>query len=79
MRIVCAWCEKEGRPAVIRVDDSAANFDSHGICDAHSVKVLSELRSRLKQTWQVGPTYLDAATAVRAATMRTALAESPTS
>lgn len=61
----------------MRVDDSAPNFDSHSICDAHSVKLLSELRSRLQQTWQVGPTYSDAATAVRAATLRTALAGSP--
>lgn len=50
MRVVCAWCQQEGKPAVIREDDSAdPQCDSHGICDAHSVKLLHEIQSHLRQ------------------------------
>ena len=54
MKVVCAWCQKEGRPALIREDDSGdAPFDSHGICDDHSVKLLHEIKMRLRQTWSL--------------------------
>ncbi len=50
MRVVCAWCQQEGKPAVMREDDSAdSKLDSHGICDAHSVKLLHEIRGHLLQ------------------------------
>jgi hypothetical protein len=50
MRLICAWCQQEGRPAVMREDDASGGaFDSHGICDDHSVRLLDEIRSRLGQ------------------------------
>jgi hypothetical protein len=43
VKVLCAWCEAEGRPALLRevepLDDPAA---SHGICDDHHRAVLAE-------------------------------------
>src|SRR2546422_1486282 len=50
MRVVCAWCQKEGRPALLREEDSCdGSLESHGICDDHSrsEEHTSELQSRL--------------------------------
>jgi len=36
MRVVCAWCEKEGRAHVLRVAEPLDDTnDTHGICDRH--------------------------------------------
>lgn len=47
MQIVCAWCEKAGLPALMRVmgplDDGA---ESHGICGAHAETLLAEVARR---------------------------------
>lgn len=52
MKVVCAWCQKEGRPALLREDDSYdSRTESHGICDDHSVRLLREIRIRLRQAW----------------------------
>jgi hypothetical protein len=44
MQIVCAWCQREGRPAVLGerppLDDPRP---THGICDEHRRQVLSAL------------------------------------
>jgi hypothetical protein len=54
MKVVCAWCQKEGRPALIREEGSDdAPFESHGICDVHSVKLLHEIRMRLRRAWSI--------------------------
>lgn len=49
MKIRCAWCEEEGRPAVIRDLDSqaynAAMPESHGICDGHKLLFMHMLES----------------------------------
>jgi hypothetical protein len=41
MRVICAWCQKEGRRGLLRVreplDDTT---DTHGICDRHQQEVL---------------------------------------
>lgn len=56
MRVVCAWCEKEGRPAVLREDKSRdASVTTHGICEDHRLKVLYEIRTCLRGTWTVSP------------------------
>ena len=48
MTVGCAWCQKEGRPGLIRNDDSCdAPFESHGICDwsaPQSAAHIEELR-----------------------------------
>lgn len=47
MIILCAWCEREGRPALLynKGDDSSLAWDvhSHGICKEHRDRLLSEL------------------------------------
>jgi hypothetical protein len=56
MRVVCAWCQKEGRPALLSEDKSYnLPVESHGICEDHSVRLLRKIRGRLKQAWRVGP------------------------
>ena len=46
--ILCAWCEREGRSAVLytTVGDSSSPGDthSHGICTAHRDQLLLEMR-----------------------------------
>jgi hypothetical protein len=49
MVIVCAWCEREGRPAVLytMLDDSSSVREtrSHGICKAHCDQLLAEMHT----------------------------------
>ena len=49
--ILCAWCEQEGRPAVLykTLDDSSASRElhSHGICKAHRDQLLIEMQMSL--------------------------------
>ena len=48
--ILCAWCEQEGKPAVLykTQDDSSSSrsreLHSHGICKAHCDQLLMELQ-----------------------------------
>lgn len=48
MRIVCAWCEKEGKSALIcEIEPFDDPMETHGICVAHRATFLAELaRSR---------------------------------
>jgi hypothetical protein len=45
MTVVCAWCQHQGRTAVLREKEP---FDrpvvSHGICEEHALAVLAEVR-----------------------------------
>lgn len=51
MIILCAWCEQEGRPALLynSQDDSSlatkSELHSHGICKAHLDQMLSEMQA----------------------------------
>jgi hypothetical protein len=55
MKVVCAWCQQEGRPALLWEDKSYdLPVESHGICEDHSVRLLHTIRIRLKQSWRVG-------------------------
>lgn len=44
MRVVCAWCQREGQPALL---GERAPFDSaeetHGICRRHAAQVFAQL------------------------------------
>jgi hypothetical protein len=44
MRIVCAWCEKEGKSALIcEIEPFDDPMETHGICVAHRASFLAEL------------------------------------
>jgi hypothetical protein len=53
MIILCAWCEREGRPAVLykTLHGSSSSWEvhSHGICKAHSDRLLSEMQVTLAE------------------------------
>jgi hypothetical protein len=46
--VLCAWCEQEGRPAILykKHDDSSLAWEvhSHGICKAHRDQLLIEMQ-----------------------------------
>lgn len=44
MKVVCAWCQRQGRPAVLSEKDSQHEGVSHGICDDHALVLLAEAR-----------------------------------
>lgn len=52
MRIICAWCQREGFPGVLREEPplppASREADSHGICDAHALAMLEQLRRLLE-------------------------------
>lgn len=36
MKVICSWCESEGRPAVVREQAPLADGrETHGICSSH--------------------------------------------
>ena len=53
MKILCAWCEEEGKPALIGVTESdPCAMATHGICRQHEVALLKQiavLARKLKQ------------------------------
>jgi hypothetical protein len=46
MRVICAWCQKEGRPGLLRVREPV-NDDSetHGICERHQQAIFETFPS----------------------------------
>lgn len=53
MKILCAWCEEEGKQALIGVTESGpCAMATHGICRQHEVVLLKQiavLARKLKQ------------------------------
>ena len=47
MKVACAWCQHEGRPAILGeqapLDDPA---ETHGICRRHTLDLLARIPSR---------------------------------
>ena len=47
MRVICAWCQREGRSSILRIgeplDDTS---ETHGICDRHQQAMLEMFPSR---------------------------------
>ena len=40
MRVICAWCQQEGRPGLLRVREPLEDTtDTHGICERHQQEV----------------------------------------
>ena len=41
MRVICAWCQQQGRPGLLRVREPLDDpTETHGICDRHQQAVL---------------------------------------
>lgn len=50
MDVVCAWCEKEGVPCVLKRVPGDERYVSHGICKKHEKKLLQEIEEmRIKR------------------------------
>ena len=46
MRVICAWCQQEGRPGLLRVREPLDDpTDTHGICERHQQQVFEGLPS----------------------------------
>ncbi|MDO8356919.1 MAG: hypothetical protein Q7U76_11070 [Nitrospirota bacterium] len=44
MNILCAWCEEEGKQALIGVTESdPSTMATHGICRQHEVALLTQI------------------------------------
>src|SRR6185503_15809550 len=40
MRVICAWCQQQGRPGLLRVREPLDDpTETHGICDRHQQAV----------------------------------------
>jgi hypothetical protein len=47
VRVLCAWCQAEGKSGLLRVVDAPDGpEESHGICEAHMRELLAEARAR---------------------------------
>ena len=47
MRVVCAWCKREGRAVILGEREPLADTtETHGICSRHSKNLLEQLPSR---------------------------------
>lgn len=46
MRVICAWCEREGRSGLLRVREPLDDHtDTHGICERHQQEVFETFPS----------------------------------
>lgn len=44
MKVLCAWCEQEGKPALIRENESnACARATHGICREHESTIQKQV------------------------------------
>ncbi len=44
---MCAWCQREGRPSVLREVEPLDRADvSHGICESHGSTLRAEIKER---------------------------------
>jgi hypothetical protein len=51
MRVLCAWCEREGRPALLREDPPFDDpLPTHGVCDEHSAHLMAAL-TEIMRSW----------------------------
>jgi hypothetical protein len=40
MRVICAWCLEEGKPALVRVKEPLEDPDeTHGVCPEHKERL----------------------------------------
>ena len=46
MRVICAWCQKDGRSGLLRVREPLADdSETHGICERHQQEILETFPS----------------------------------
>jgi hypothetical protein len=51
MRVVCAWCEKEGLPAVMREEAPLEDtVSTHGVCPDHRALLIAQL-TEVMRAW----------------------------
>lgn len=63
MRVLCAWCEREGTDALIReVEPFEDRTATHGICARHYNDLLAQLRSERIRGLTAGPLAAPAVT-----------------
>ena len=47
MKVVCAWCERDGKPGYLGDREPLeSSVTTHGICPTHSEQVLEDLPAR---------------------------------
>lgn len=54
MKVVCAWRQQQGRPAVIREEGPLDDAVLRRLCDDHAVQLLAEVREALARR-SLGP------------------------
>ena len=58
MRLVCAWCADEGRPAFLSEKEPYDNpSETHGICPHHYAAVQRELAGRVERSGRDGEAF----------------------
>lgn len=43
MRVICAWCEKEGIETILGIIEGPHDLVSHGMCERHQEEMLQEI------------------------------------
>jgi len=43
MLVLCAWCQQEGKSAVIKGEDDGSGKISHGVCQSHFDALLKDV------------------------------------
>lgn len=55
MKVLCAWCEEEGKQALIRESESdPCAMATHGICREHEVALLKQIAVLARKRKQKG-------------------------
>ena len=49
-RIICAWCEREGKTETMIMGEAQSERDSHGVCVDHQEKMLKQIAA-LQHQW----------------------------
>lgn len=47
-RVICAWCEKEGKTETMDMGEAKTDANTHSICEQHQQELLREI-AQLKQ------------------------------
>jgi hypothetical protein len=55
MKVLCAWCEEEGKQALIRNSESGpSGVATHGICHEHEMALLKQIAELARTRKQRG-------------------------
>lgn len=54
MKVVCAWCESEGRPSQMGEREPFGDLRvSHGMCEGHASSYRARLRAGLRKVYSI--------------------------